>query len=339
MLLALVISFFAAVLPTLFWVLLFYWADRYEREPLWLAAGAFLWGAVPAVVVSLVGEVMLGTPFLNAPGTLEATLVEGAVVAPIVEELVKALALLAIFWFRPQEFDGPLDGLIYGALVGFGFAMTENFFYFVGAGEEGLGSLSMLIFLRAALFGLNHSFYTALTGLGLGLARTQPRRGRALLLFALGLGAAIATHALHNAGASMAEVSGWALLANLVVAGGGVALFLVAVALAWRNERAIMRDELKDEIGVSVTDAEYAALQGRWRRPLLRAGAAARSRDRRLQQAAELALYKQRLRRRGADRERGVEERIAGLRAQLGAQLAPPPLRTPGGAESTTGSV
>lgn len=324
MLLALFLSFFAAVIPTVFWVLLFYWADRYEREPLWLAAGAFLWGAAPAVVVSLIGEVVLGTPFLDAPGTLEATLVEGAVVAPVVEEVVKALALLAIFWFRPHEFDGPLDGLIYGALVGFGFAMTENFLYFVGAGEEGLGSLGLLIFLRAVLFGLNHSFYTALTGLGLGLARVQPSRPRALLFFALGLGAAIAMHALHNAGASMAEVSGWALLANLAVAGGGVALFLVAVALAWRNERAAMRDELKDEVGVCLSDEEYAALQGRWRRPLLRTSAAARARDSRLQQAAELALYKQRLRQRGAKREQGVEERIAALRAKLGAQAAPP---------------
>ena len=37
--LALWISLAAAILPTMIYVLVFYWADRYEREPLWLGMG------------------------------------------------------------------------------------------------------------------------------------------------------------------------------------------------------------------------------------------------------------------------------------------------------------
>lgn len=57
-----------------------------------------------------------------------------------------------------HEFDGVLDGLTYGAIIGFGFAMTENFLYFIGAfSEGGFVDLTVLIFLRAVIFGLNHT--------------------------------------------------------------------------------------------------------------------------------------------------------------------------------------
>ncbi len=69
-----------------------------------------------------------------------------------------------------HEFDGVLDGLIYGVLIGFGFAMTENFFYFIGAFDEGgFVNLTAVIILRSVVFGLNHAFYTSLTGIGFGL--------------------------------------------------------------------------------------------------------------------------------------------------------------------------
>ena len=174
---ALFISLAAAIIPTVIYVLIFYWADRYEREPLWLTAVAFIWGAVPAIIVSIIGEFVLGWQSIDAPDSVAGAIVNGAIIAPIVEELAKGTALLLIFWFMRHEFDGVLDGVVYGALIGFGFAMTENFFYFVGAYDEGgYGQLSFVIFLRAVLFGLNHAFYTGLTGIGLGMARWVHRR-------------------------------------------------------------------------------------------------------------------------------------------------------------------
>ncbi len=44
---------------------------------------------------------------------------------------MKGLALVALFYLARQEFDGPLDGIVYGALIGFGFSMTENLLYFL----------------------------------------------------------------------------------------------------------------------------------------------------------------------------------------------------------------
>src|SRR2546430_12475854 len=45
--------------------------------------------------------------------------------APIVEELAKALGVLAVFWLLRAEFDNMRDGFVYGALVGLGFTWFE----------------------------------------------------------------------------------------------------------------------------------------------------------------------------------------------------------------------
>ncbi|NJN82245.1 MAG: PrsW family intramembrane metalloprotease [Caldilineaceae bacterium] len=298
MLLALWLSLVAAVIPTLLYVLLFYWADRYEREPWWLAAVAFLWGAIPAIAVSIFGEVLLGESLISAPNTLQGALIDGALIAPIVEEVAKGAALLAIFWLFPYEFDGVLDGLIYGALIGFGFAMTENFFYFIGAFDEGgFGNFTVVVLMRAVMFGLSHAFYTALIGIGFGLShQATSRRGR-LLWPVVGLCAAMLTHGLHNLGVGIVEVYAVGFLLSLAVAGAGVGLVLLAVLLAWQHERGCIQRELSGEVGSILSADEFGLLVGRWHRPLHRRKPAARLEAHRLQMLVELALLKERLRR------------------------------------------
>ncbi|MFZ1753046.1 MAG: PrsW family intramembrane metalloprotease, partial [Caldilineaceae bacterium] len=265
------VSLAAAVIPTFFYALAFYLADRYEREPVWMGIVAFLWGAIPAVVTSLFGEIIIGVPFVGDPGSLTAAVVESALVAPVVEELAKGAALFAIYKFMRNEFDGVLDGLTYGALIGFGFAMTENFLYFVGAfSEGGFVDLSLLIFLRAVIFGLNHALYTGLFGIGLGMARqaTSPTSARRWAV--AGFAAAVGSHALHNLGASLSSVNGLGIVLSLGLAVGGIALVGIVMLLTWRQEHLWLRDELLGEVGVLLSQAEYDSLLSGWRRsPLL----------------------------------------------------------------------
>jgi RsiW-degrading membrane proteinase PrsW (M82 family) len=313
-LLALWVSLTAVILPTLAYVLLFYWADRYEREPIWLATVAFFWGAVPAIGISLVAELLIGAPFVVVPGSMSAELVEGVIIAPVVEEIAKALALLWIFYRRRQEFDGVLDGLMYGALLGFGFAMTENFLYFVGAyAEAGFFALSVLIFLRAIVFGLGHAFYTGLTGIGLGLARNRSNPARSLFIFG-GLAAAIAVHALHNLGAVLVSVTGWGVVLSLALAVAGFGLTLLATGLAWQHERNVIQNELAGEVGGLITAGEYAWLTGRWRRPENPRDPQSAGRE---QLLVEYALRKQRLRLRGDGREPELARELEQLRNRL----------------------
>jgi RsiW-degrading membrane proteinase PrsW (M82 family) len=308
---------FAAVIPTTVYVLIFYWADRFEREPGWLATVAFLWGAIPAVVVSLAGELVLGLPLVRAPATIETELVESAFLAPVVEELAKAVALFAIYWFVRSEFDGVLDGLLYGALVGFGFAMTENFVYFVGAYREGgFANLTIIFILRSLVFGLNHSFFTGLTGIGLGLARNTRHPWARWLWPCTGLLAAILTHALHNWGATITAVTLMGFGLSLLLAVAGFALLLLTILLSWQQEQQIIQRQLINEVGIILTPTEYATLLGRWRNPLLR-GKKNRGQTTRLRQCVELALRKHRLQRLGDENEPTLKSDIIQLRANL----------------------
>ena len=309
------LSLFFAVIPTAAYSLMFYWADRYEREPRTLVAISFVWGAIPAVLVSILGEMAIGTPFVNAPDSLAEAVVAGVVVAPVVEELAKALAILWLFTLRRHEFDGILDGVMYGALVGFGFAMTENFFYFVGAYDEGgFGQMTVLILLRSVIFGLNHAFYTGLTGLGFGLTRNvRSRLGRLALILA-GLTAAILAHSIHNLGAALSVINLAGFGLSLFVAAGGIVFVIIVIVLAWQQERECIQVELRDEVNTLLSVHEYRLLTGRWRQPILNRGSANPNRT---QLYVELALRKRRLRLLGADREPGLTDEIAQIRTQI----------------------
>ena len=261
--LALIISLFAAIVPTLLYAGAFYWADRHEREPKWLVSMAFLWGAIPAIVVSLVAELAFGATLIWEPGTLAASVAESALIAPFVEEFAKGAVILLIYLFFRREFDGVLDGLIYGALVGFGFAMTENFFYFIGAFDEGgFTSLSLIIVLRSVIFGLNHALYTGLTGMGFGLARDSGSRLGRRFWPIFGLSMAILVHGLHNLGASLTEVNGLAFLLSLALAAFGFGLILVSYFLAIKREQQLIRQELAAEVGTLLTERDYRILSG-----------------------------------------------------------------------------
>ncbi|MFN8493662.1 MAG: PrsW family intramembrane metalloprotease [Caldilineaceae bacterium] len=311
MLLAFLIILTATVIPTYLYVRFFYWADRYEREPRWLILAAFLWGAVPSVILSLLGEMLLSIPTQNA------TLIGDALSAPIVEEISKGFALLLIFWFMRSEFDGVLDGLTYGSMIGFGFAMTENFLYFIGAyGQGGYRNLTLIFFLRTVLFGLNHAFYTGFSGIGLGLAR-ESRSAFARIFWPLvGLSFAIAAHSLHNFGANIAERNGLGLVLSLSVAVLGFAFILGTILLSWQYERNFIRKELAEEIGVTLTAQEYSLLTQHWRNPVRPAKSESATMQR-LQLCVELALRKHRLHRLGELAEPALPQEIAQIRAEL----------------------
>ncbi len=290
----------ATILPTAGYVLIFYWADRYEREPLWLLIVAFVWGALPATAVSLLGEVALEISFVRAPNGVANNWLQAIIVAPVVEELAKGLVLVAIYVLARHEFDGLLDGLTYGALVGFGFAMTENFLFFVGAFQSGgYAQLSVIILVRALIFGLNHALYTSFIGLGLGLASQAQRRWAQIGWMLLGLTLALGVHALHNLGILLVQVSAAGLALSLATGAASLSVVIAAILLAWSQERRVIRAELAEEVGQTILPAEYAALLGRWRSPIQRG---ARRRDvragrSRQQLMVKLALHKHALRR------------------------------------------
>lgn len=253
------LSLLAGVVPTTIYAAVIWWFDRYEKEPLWLLGVTFLWGAIPAIIISLIVEILLGVPVSVLGEGLLADVVESGGVAPVVEEIAKAAALLGLFVFLRREFDNVLDGIIYGALVGFGFAMTENMLYFLSSlFAEGWAEWSIVVFSRAIVFGLNHAFFTSLTGAALGFARLSRTAWEKWLVPCFGLSLAIAFHAIHNIGASLAELSCLTILFSFLTDWGGVLVVFVVILLAAQQEKKWITQELKEEVASGVlSEADY----------------------------------------------------------------------------------
>lgn len=263
--------------PMFLYVLLLWWLDRYEKEPLGLLLLAFLWGAVPSIILALIMQIVLDVPLTAVLGADQLTydLLGASVVAPLTEEAVKGVALLLLLLVLRREIDSPVDGLIYGGVIGFGFAAVENVFYLFGAlSEGGVSGLLGLTFLRAGVFGLNHAMYTGFTGLAVALTleiRSALLKPVAVMVgFALAVGA----HALHNALATFTSYGGVAalIMAVLVDWVGVLALLAVALAAFFLERRRILR-YVQSLVQTAVVPAgELDILKSTFRRRQVRVG-------------------------------------------------------------------
>jgi RsiW-degrading membrane proteinase PrsW (M82 family) len=264
-LLGTVLSILVTLIPSLITIIILWWLDRYEKEPLWLLAVIFLWGAVPTIVMSLIFQVVLDLPLsaLLGPSILYET-TSVSIIAPLTEETFKALIILAIFLFYRREFDGVMDGILYGALVGFGFSIVEDVFYFMGSlMEGGWGSWAVTAALRVGLFNLNHALFTACTGVGFGLARNSKGLGLKILFPTLGWITSMALHGIHNGGTVFAEAtSGLTCVFGTLVDWMGVVAMLVLILAATSRERRWF-EELAPEVanGIITPDEYHIASQ------------------------------------------------------------------------------
>ncbi|MER7445661.1 PrsW family intramembrane metalloprotease [Microbacterium sp. NPDC097977] len=169
--------------------------DRWEPEPKSLVFFAIAWGAIAAVGLTLLVDLGL-TAVLGFRGEVAGAVVQ----APIVEEFWKGIGVFLIFLIARRSFDGPVDGVVYGALVGAGFAFTENIQYFaISLIEGGGGQLTVTFILRAIMSPFAHAMFTSLTGLAIGLAaRRHASSGAALGFGVLGMLGAMLLHGLWN---------------------------------------------------------------------------------------------------------------------------------------------
>ncbi|MEO0181837.1 MAG: PrsW family intramembrane metalloprotease [candidate division WOR-3 bacterium] len=248
-----VLSVVLGIILTLLYWLIIWWLDRFEKEPIWLLALLFLWGAVAvpvlAVVFELVAEGVTGLVISGTP--LEFASV--SVIAPVVEEFFKGIGILAIVGFR--DFDDPLDGLVYGATVGLGFALTENLLYFFGNFVGGV-PVFIVFLMRSIVFGLNHALFTGAFGLFLGLAKVSRNIALRIIWPLFGFALALFMHAGHNALVSFFEVYG--LVASASLHALTVLVFIVCAFIILSYERRWITQYLWEEVqGGLITDEDY----------------------------------------------------------------------------------
>lgn len=257
-LLGIILSLLAGGITTALYAWLVWWLDHYEKEPWWLLALVFLWGAVPAVVLSVAIEIILDIPISVLGQGLAYEVAGSSLVAPIVEEVAKGLAVFGVLLAMRREMDNVLDGIVYGAMAGLGFAFTENFFYFTSSLlEGGWGVWTGVVFMRAIIFGLNHAFFTGVTGGALGYARLSPNTVTQVSAPLLGLGGAVVFHGIHNLGATLASVTCSGLLLSLFSDWAGILMVSLAIGLAWRQEQKWIQTQLEPEVGKTIPREVY----------------------------------------------------------------------------------
>jgi len=153
------------------------------------------------------------------------------VVGPI-EETVKWLAV-RLYAYRAPSFDAVVDGAVYGAVAGLGFATIENALYitqeFFDAAQAGLPVVEATFQTAAVrtLAGPGHVLYSAFAGYYLGLAKFN--RENAGPIVVKGLLVAAVVHATYNGLASSlpALVDAVPALAPLGLGGTFVAFVVV----------------------------------------------------------------------------------------------------------------
>jgi RsiW-degrading membrane proteinase PrsW (M82 family) len=225
--------------------------DRYDPEPWWSLAMAFLWGAVPACgfagwINTIVGEV--SAEFL---GKDAAAIIGPVVSAPLCEEAFKGMFVLGMLLFLRREFDGVVDGVIYATFAALGFAATENVLYYSRAMQHGgFDQLQGTVIMRGILAPWGHPLYTSMTGIGVGIARET--NNTALKFFAPigGYMAAVCLHATWNGTATLSDLLKAPIVFLLLLPLWFIFLVVFGIILIFlvRREGQIIRKNLQDEV-------------------------------------------------------------------------------------------
>jgi len=298
------------------------WFDRYEKEPVLLLGTVFIWGALVAAGGAFIINTFLGLSVYVVTGSEAATnFATSALIAPVIEEVLKGFAVLLVFLVFYSEFDSILDGILYAGVAALGFAATENAYYIYTYGfiEEGWQGFWTLAFIRLGLVGWQHPFYTAFVGIGLAAARLNRNILVRITAPIIGLGCAITAHFTHNLLTSLFPgVAGTAF--TTIVDWIGWLFMLGFIFIVMLIERRDIKAYLKDEISKqTITSAQFETATSAFRVSIERIKAFFQGRYRNTTRfyrgAAELALKKKQLKRFGE--ERGNRETVENLRKEV----------------------
>lgn len=233
------IALVVALVPTVVVVSTLIWINRWCREPRGILLLSFLWGAGIAVGFAIVANSSFVAYLSLSVGSEFAENAGASLVAPLFEEILKGVGVLIIMLWRKRDIQSPLDGFVYGGMVGIGFAFSENILYF-GRATTGI-ELFILFIGRAVASPFIHSMFTSMTGLAIAIGFTR-MKGRAawLATFPVGLISAMVLHGLWNGISSV--TSGFSLVLYVL---WWIPIFLLwlvsAIVVSSRQRRWIIR--------------------------------------------------------------------------------------------------
>lgn len=179
--------FLLAIAPVVAIVWYIYHKDKYEHEPMSFLFVSFMLGVLCAVVVPFITGRMNWLTDGFEGRQMEIFLYSFVIVA-FLEEFFKFISLRYFMYYR-RVFNEPIDGIVYGVMIGMGFATLENL-YFVLEGGWQTGVLRMFTAVPAhAVFGIIMGYYT-------GKAKYISERNLEFTIKAFGV--PVVLHGLYN---------------------------------------------------------------------------------------------------------------------------------------------
>lgn len=255
---AFAVAIVLALIPLPYYVGLGLWADRYEPESYRLMLMTFLWGAGVAAflagILNSAGTSIVSESFGEGTGQFYG----GSISAPIVEEGLKG-AILFVLWWRTTAINSVLDGIVFALMAGLGFAFVEEISYYSQEAVRGGFPAAFTHFIsRGLLLGLMHPVFTALTGIGIGLAVISRRKVVKWIAPAAGLVAAMLLHSLHNSMAgNYVELQYWLLVPLTFLTLIGI------VVLSLRRQAKIVREHVPPEVLAPEEARRLFSIRGR----------------------------------------------------------------------------
>ncbi|MEY4905415.1 MAG: hypothetical protein RLZZ292_3230 [Bacteroidota bacterium] len=200
----------AATLPSMaiaYWI---YRQDHHESEPSRMLLWAFVCGCA-----STIPAIFFQSFFKNLenPNSLFDTAIFAFGVVGLSEELAKYY-LLRRFVYPQKDFNEPIDGIVYGVMVGLGFATLENVMYVLNAGDNGFATALARAFTAVPA----HAAFGVLMGAYVGLTKFIPEKAGIYTI--IGVGLAVFFHGAYDFFLMQQVYEGMAFLAIFMLVWG-----------------------------------------------------------------------------------------------------------------------
>jgi RsiW-degrading membrane proteinase PrsW (M82 family) len=214
-------------------VFFFIWLNPIRLRPWKPALGVVVWGMTAAFGVAFLANTAFLGILAKTAGLSFSDRWGASIAAPVDEETAKLAGVVLIALTLPRAIRGPLDGFSYGALVGAGFQVIENFLYvfntIILTGAVHSNSAAASSFFARVVFGAwwSHWAFTCASGAGFGylFGRTDKPMGVRIGVGLAGFLTAMGMHAWFNSPLLMGGL--WQIIVK------GLPLLGIAIAVYW----------------------------------------------------------------------------------------------------------
>jgi protease PrsW len=152
-------------IPAILWLAWIWKKDDRRPEPPALVLRVFVLGGLAALVQAWLRP-RVEFALIRDGASLRDHLLDVFVVTAACEEFLKFLAF-ALGALATREWDEPLDGIVYGAAAGLGFAAIENAYFLAATGD------TAVLWQRGFTATFAHVAFTSGLGFFVGLARLR----------------------------------------------------------------------------------------------------------------------------------------------------------------------